>query len=119
MAAVNFRLATPVGQPLQVAPTDQARDIAHALAWLVKNAGEHEIATEPVWQCASPPARRVAFGQQDWSLRAGSTFFKLMTAMVMANQQMNRPAKSVVSKLRGIPSSAEVTTSGQSFVVVR
>lgn len=47
-AAVNFRLATPLGQPQQVAPTDQARDIAHALAWLVENAEEHEIAAEPV-----------------------------------------------------------------------
>ena len=48
MAAVNFRLATPIGQPLLVAPTDQARDIAHALAWLVEHAGEHELAADPV-----------------------------------------------------------------------
>ena len=37
-AAVNFRLASPLGQPLTVGPMDQARDLAHALAWLAAEA---------------------------------------------------------------------------------
>lgn len=34
VVAVNFRLATPLGQPRTVGPQDQVQDIAHALAWL-------------------------------------------------------------------------------------
>ena len=37
-AAVNFRLASPLGQPLTVGPTEQAQDLAHALAWLAAEA---------------------------------------------------------------------------------
>ncbi len=43
VAAVNFRLASPVGQPLTVSPKDQATDIAHALAWLHANADEYRL----------------------------------------------------------------------------
>lgn len=39
VAAVNFRLASPMGQELEVGPKDQARDIAHALAWLHEQEG--------------------------------------------------------------------------------
>ena len=34
VAALNFRLATPVGNPREVGPLEQAHDIAHAIAWL-------------------------------------------------------------------------------------
>jgi acetyl esterase/lipase len=44
VAAVNFRLATPRGQELAVGPMDQARDIAHALAWLDEHADTYGIA---------------------------------------------------------------------------
>lgn len=44
VAAVNFRLASPLGQPRDVLPRDQARDIAHALAWLAEQADEYDIA---------------------------------------------------------------------------
>ena len=44
VAAVNFRLASPRGEPLEVGPKDQARDIAHALAWLDANAADHGLA---------------------------------------------------------------------------
>jgi acetyl esterase/lipase len=43
VAAVNFRLATPVGADLEVGPMDQARDIAHALAWLHAHADTYGI----------------------------------------------------------------------------
>jgi arylformamidase len=43
VAAVNFRLATPLGQPQVVTPTDQADDIAHALAWLLTHAEDHHL----------------------------------------------------------------------------
>lgn len=35
-ACLNFRLASRLGQPQTVRPRDQARDIAHALAWLLQ-----------------------------------------------------------------------------------
>lgn len=43
VAAVNFRLASPVGQPLTVSPKDQATDIAHALAWLHDHADDYGL----------------------------------------------------------------------------
>jgi acetyl esterase/lipase len=43
VAAVNFRLASPLGRPLEVGPMDQARDIAHALAWLNDHADNYGI----------------------------------------------------------------------------
>jgi arylformamidase len=43
VAALNFRLATPVGSDLEVGPMDQTRDIAHALAWLHSNAATYGI----------------------------------------------------------------------------
>ena len=46
VAAVNFRLASPLGQALEVGPRDQARDIAHALAWLNEQGEERGIAPE-------------------------------------------------------------------------
>ena len=46
VAAVNFRLASPVSQPLTVSPKDQASDIAHALAWLHARADEYSLSTE-------------------------------------------------------------------------
>lgn len=46
VAAVNFRLASPLGQALEVGPRDQARDIAYALAWLNEQGEERGIAPE-------------------------------------------------------------------------
>jgi arylformamidase len=46
VAAVNFRLATPLGQELAVGPMDQARDIAHALAWIDDHADTYGIARD-------------------------------------------------------------------------
>ena len=46
VAAVNVRLATPIGQPRRVGPLDQARDVAAALAWLEARAGELGIADQ-------------------------------------------------------------------------
>ena len=46
MAAVNFRLASPISQALTVSPKDQAADIAHALAWLHGHAGEYGLSTQ-------------------------------------------------------------------------
>lgn len=43
VAAVNFRLATRPGVAPKVSPTDQAADIAHALAALHANAAAHGI----------------------------------------------------------------------------
>ena len=43
VAAVNFRLASRLGEPLTVSPKDQATDIAHALAWLHAHADEYEL----------------------------------------------------------------------------
>ena len=43
VAALNFRLATPLGADLEVGPMDQTRDIAHALAWLHANAAAYGI----------------------------------------------------------------------------
>ena len=43
VAAVNFRLASPVSQPLTVSPKNQAADIAHALAWLHAHADEYRL----------------------------------------------------------------------------
>ncbi len=43
VAALNFRLATPIGAELEVGPKDQTRDIAHALAWLHSNADTYGI----------------------------------------------------------------------------
>jgi arylformamidase len=43
VAAVNFRLASPVGESLGVGPMDQVRDIAHALAWLDDHADLYGI----------------------------------------------------------------------------
>lgn len=47
VAAVNFRLASRVGQPLEVGPMDQASDIAHALAWLYVEADALGITADP------------------------------------------------------------------------
>jgi len=46
VAAVNFRLASPVGQALSVSPKDQASDIAHALAWLHTHADDYRLSTQ-------------------------------------------------------------------------
>jgi arylformamidase len=46
VAAPNFRLASPMGQPLEVSYAEQATDLAHALAWLVEHGGEYGV-TEP------------------------------------------------------------------------
>lgn len=46
VAAVGFRLASPVGTADPVRPVDQARDIAHAIAWLDQNGTDFGI-TEP------------------------------------------------------------------------
>ena len=43
VAAVNFRLASRLGQPLTVSPKDQAADIAHALAWLQAHADDYGL----------------------------------------------------------------------------
>ena len=43
VAAVNFRLASRLGQPLTVSPKDQAADIAHALAWLHAHADDYGL----------------------------------------------------------------------------
>ena len=49
VAAVNFRLATPLGQPQLVVPADQASDVAHAVASLLAEAAVHHIeASAPV-----------------------------------------------------------------------
>lgn len=40
-AALNFRLASRLGEPQTVRPRDQARDIAHALAWLMQQDAYH------------------------------------------------------------------------------
>jgi len=47
VAAVNFRLASRLGQPLEVGPMDQAEDIAHALAWLQEEADALGVSPEP------------------------------------------------------------------------
>ena len=47
VAAVNFRLATPYGSPLEVGPKDQANDIAHAVSWLMAEGAALGIASEP------------------------------------------------------------------------
>ena len=47
VAAVNFRLASRLGQPLDVGPMDQAQDIAHALAWLYEEADAVGVSPEP------------------------------------------------------------------------
>jgi acetyl esterase/lipase len=52
VAAVNFRLASPVGESLDVGPMDQARDLAHALAWLHDHAELYGI----------DPAQTIAVG---------------------------------------------------------
>lgn len=46
VAAVNFRLASPVAEPLNVSPKDQAADIAHALAWLHAQSETYHLSTE-------------------------------------------------------------------------
>jgi acetyl esterase/lipase len=43
VAALNFRLASPMGQPLTVSYAQQAADIAHALAWLDEHGGEYGV----------------------------------------------------------------------------
>lgn len=40
-AALNFRLASRLGEPQTVRPRDQVRDIAHALAWLLQQEDYH------------------------------------------------------------------------------
>ena len=47
VAAINFRLASPMGQPGDVGPMDQAQDIAHALAWLHEQASSLRISRDP------------------------------------------------------------------------
>ena len=47
VAAVNFRLATPYGSPLEVGPKDQASDIAHAVSWLLAEGSALGVASEP------------------------------------------------------------------------
>ena len=46
VAAVNFRLASPVSEELTVSPKDQAADIAHALAWLHAHSEDYSLSTE-------------------------------------------------------------------------
>jgi acetyl esterase/lipase len=48
VAAVNFRLASPVGTGHEVGPKEQVLDIAFALAWLLQHAPELGIATDGV-----------------------------------------------------------------------
>jgi len=49
VAAVNFRLASPIGQQQVVVPADQASDIASAVAWLLSESSDLQIdASEPV-----------------------------------------------------------------------
>jgi acetyl esterase/lipase len=46
VAAPNFRLASPLGGPLEVSYADQATDVAFALAWLDDNGDTYGV-TEP------------------------------------------------------------------------
>lgn len=46
VAAPNFRLASPVGQELELSYAEQVTDIAHALAWLGEHAADYGV-TEP------------------------------------------------------------------------
>ncbi|MAE29913.1 MAG: hypothetical protein CMJ87_13175 [Planctomycetes bacterium] len=46
VAALNFRLANPLGQELEVSYAEQCADIAAALAWLRDHSGEYGV-TEP------------------------------------------------------------------------
>lgn len=48
VASVNFRLASKRGQAPTVRPTDQARDIAHAIAWLVGQGETHGLAADGI-----------------------------------------------------------------------
>jgi arylformamidase len=48
VAVVNFRLASRLGAPREVGPGDQARDIAHALSWLLGRASEYALAPDGV-----------------------------------------------------------------------
>ncbi len=43
VVAVNFRLASPPGGPLEVGPMDQAMDIANALRWIEDHAADYGI----------------------------------------------------------------------------
>ena len=43
VAAVNFRLASRLGEPLTVSPKEQVADIAHALAWLHAHADDYGL----------------------------------------------------------------------------
>ncbi len=46
VAAVTFRLASPVYEALTVSPKDQASDIAHALAWLHTHADDYNLSAQ-------------------------------------------------------------------------
>ncbi len=46
VAALNFRLASPLGQAREVSYGEQCADIASALAWLVEHGGEYGV-SEP------------------------------------------------------------------------
>ena len=48
VAALNFRLATPVGTPREVGPLEQAHDIAHAITWLAAEGEALGISEDPV-----------------------------------------------------------------------
>ncbi len=48
VAALNFRLASPLGQEQTVTPLDQVRDIAHALAWLADHEDAYHLDTTGV-----------------------------------------------------------------------
>ncbi|MGB0592065.1 MAG: alpha/beta hydrolase fold domain-containing protein [Myxococcota bacterium] len=48
VASVNFRLASKITEPQTVRPTDQASDIAHAIAWLISQGDVHKIAPDAV-----------------------------------------------------------------------
>jgi arylformamidase len=43
VAAPNFRLASPIHQPLEISYQEQCTDLAHALAWLLDNGGEYGV----------------------------------------------------------------------------
>ena len=51
VAAVNFRLASKLGKEQLVRPTDQARDVAHALAWLDDHGTEYGVGEPGVVAC--------------------------------------------------------------------
>jgi acetyl esterase/lipase len=72
-AAVNFRLASPLGEPLTVGPMDQAQDLAHALAWLAAEADDLGVdGSAPVLVGYSSGAHLVALLGADSSYLSGA-----------------------------------------------